>query len=98
MARFGICCVAVLQGLLASSSAEAERRAVAAAAGIERALAESVVAQAAARESERKRQVQEKKLLDTVAALAKAREDRDFLKTLNDTLLANQKEFQVRPY
>ena len=33
--------------------------------------------------------------VDASAALAKAREERDFLKALNDTLLANQKDFQV---
>lgn len=33
---------------------------------------------------------------DVAAGLSKAREERDFLRTLNETLLANQKDYQVR--
>ncbi|GAB4818298.1 hypothetical protein N2152v2_005344 [Parachlorella kessleri] len=54
------------------------------------------VARAAAEENERRRRQAESKLADTNNRLQAAQRERDFLKQLNDTLLANQKDYQAR--
>ncbi len=49
-----------------------------------------------ARESERKRQAAEAKLADVSTSLQSVTKEREFLRSLNETLLSNQKEFQQR--
>lgn len=61
-----------------------------------RAAEEARAAGAAAADSERRRQAAEKRAADTAAALAKSQKEADFLRSLNETLLSNQKEWQTR--
>ncbi|KAI8465209.1 MAG: brca1-associated protein [Monoraphidium minutum] len=76
--------------------AELEGRAAAAAAGAERAGADAAAAGGAAREAERRRAALERKLAETQAAAAKLSEEREFLRSLNDTLLSNQKAYAAK--
>lgn len=61
-----------------------------------RAQEESRSSKLAAQEAGRKRQALERKVQDLTAGVAKAQQEKDFLKSLNDTLLANQKDFQQK--
>ncbi|KAL4444019.1 hypothetical protein ABPG75_011756 [Micractinium tetrahymenae] len=84
------------EGLLVRQRTEAEAEVEAAQAAAGEARAAAAAAQAAVQEAERKRRQAESKLAYTSGRLAKAEEERQFLEQLNDTLLANQKDFQVR--
>ena len=54
--------------------------------------AEKALAQA--KDSDRKRQSADKKLADAVSSLELLKKEKDFFRSLNETLLANQKDFQ----
>eukprot|EP00887_Chlorella_sp_A99_P007070 scaffold2.g7070.t1 len=84
------------EGQLARQAAEGE--AVAAAAAVHAAAAEEVAsaAHAAAAEAERRRTRAEGRVAELSAAAARAAEERDFLKQLNDQLLANAKDYRAR--
>ncbi|KAL4430038.1 hypothetical protein ABPG77_004408 [Micractinium sp. CCAP 211/92] len=84
------------EGMLVRQRAEAEAEVEAAQAAAGEARAAAAAAQAAAQEVERRRRQAESKLADTSGRLARAEEERQFLKQLNDTLLANQRDFQTR--
>ncbi|KAL4855291.1 BRCA1-associated protein [Chlorella vulgaris] len=84
------------EGLLVRQRAEAEAEAEAAGSEAAAAAVDAAAARAAAAESERRRRQADSKLADVTGRLQRAEEERLFLKQLNDTLLANQKEYQVR--
>lgn len=84
------------EGLLVRQRAEAEVEVEAAQVAAGEARTAAQAAQTAAHESERKRRQAESKLADTSGRLVKAEEERQFLRQLNDTLLANQRDFQTR--
>ncbi|GBF98211.1 hypothetical protein Rsub_10711 [Raphidocelis subcapitata] len=81
------------EGLLERQRAELEARAAAAAAAAERAAGEGAAAAGGLREAERRRAALERKLAESQAAAAKLSEEREFLRSLNETLLANQKAY-----
>eukprot|EP00798_Chlamydomonas_sp_ICE-L_P022003 gene22003-29061_t len=62
--------------------------------GASRAAQSAKQSEQAAKEEDQKRTTAEKTLADTSAALAQARKETSFLKSLGDSLLANQKDFQ----
>ncbi|EFJ47432.1 hypothetical protein VOLCADRAFT_92137 [Volvox carteri f. nagariensis] len=73
---------------------DADHRCAQAGAAADKARADAAAAQAVAREEGRRRQVAERRTTETTEALRTVRQEADFLRSLNETLLANQKDFK----
>ncbi|KXZ54622.1 hypothetical protein GPECTOR_4g687 [Gonium pectorale] len=82
------------EGLLAQATLDADHRCAQAGAAADKALAEAEAAAAAVREEGRKRAAAERKAAETAEALRSVREESSFLRSLNETLLANQRDFK----
>eukprot|EP00878_Enallax_costatus_P011007 GHUV01011496.1.p1 GENE.GHUV01011496.1~~GHUV01011496.1.p1 ORF type:complete len:327 (+),score=137.85 GHUV01011496.1:94-1074(+) len=81
------------ESLLAQQEVKHQQQVAAAKAAAEQEAAARQAAAAATKENERKRQQLERKLTELSSSVAKVGEEREFLRSLNETLLANQKEY-----
>jgi BRCA1-associated protein len=84
------------EGLMVRQRVEADAAAAAADGAVGAAREAAAAAAAAAAEADRRRRQAEDRLGEAQKRAAKAQEERQFLKQLNDTLLANQKEFAAK--
>uniref|UniRef100_A0A383VK63 BRCA1-associated protein n=1 Tax=Tetradesmus obliquus TaxID=3088 RepID=A0A383VK63_TETOB len=84
------------EGLLSQQEAAARQQLASVQQKAEAEAAQRAAALATAKEAERRRQQMERKLSELSSAAAKAAEEREFLRSLNETLLANQKEFGAK--
>lgn len=84
------------EGVVAGAVEAAEARVAEQRAASERFQAETHRALTQAKDAERRRQVLERRVAEVSAGAARVTEERDFLRSLNDTLLANQKDFTAQ--
>ncbi|GLI59895.1 hypothetical protein VaNZ11_001933 [Volvox africanus] len=82
------------EGLVAQATLDADHRCAQAGAAADKARAEAEEAQAAAREEGRRRHAAERRATETAEALRTVRQEAEFLRSLNETLLANQRDFK----
>ncbi|WIA10155.1 hypothetical protein OEZ85_010359 [Tetradesmus obliquus] len=84
------------EGLLSQQEAAARQQLASVQQKAEAEAAQRAAALATSKEAERRRQQMKRKLSELSSAAAKAAEEREFLRSLNETLLANQKEFGAK--
>ncbi|GLC33564.1 hypothetical protein PLESTM_000085000 [Pleodorina starrii] len=82
------------EGLVAQATLDADHRCAQAGAAADKARAEAEEAAAAAREEARRRSAAERRATETSEALRTVRQEAEFLRSLNETLLANQRDFK----